>query len=151
MLLPPFDIEVQYLLRPPTTTLRPASMPRALKSPMLHPKMLPLAPGPQGWPGLPMAIQSRYRSQAAALSRAIRMLLMVMLRSGKKGRQGTYRDKAQSNRVMPSPRGTSQPTGRDFTAHLGSWLLWLVAIRQEEAQPSLQPVLERDADGEWFG
>lgn len=68
-----------------------------------------------------MAIQSRYRSQAATLSRAIRMLLMVMLRSGRKGRQGTYRDQAQDNRIMPLPRGTGPPTGRGFTAHLGSF------------------------------
>lgn len=87
-----------------------------------------------------MAIQSRYRSQAAALSRAIRMLLMVMLRSGRKGRQGTYRDQAQGNRVMPSPRGTHQPMHRGFTAHLGSLLLWLVADRQGEAQPSHRAV-----------
>lgn len=53
-----------------------------------------------------MAIQSRYRSQAAALSRAIRMLLMVMLRSGRKGGQGTYGDQAQGNEVMPLPGGT---------------------------------------------
>lgn len=106
VLLPPCDIKGQHLLHPPTTALQPALMPQALKPPMLHSKRLPPALGPRGWPGLPMAIQSRYRSQAAALSRAIRMPLMVMLRSGRKGRQGTCRDQAQGNGAMPLPRGT---------------------------------------------
>lgn len=107
-----------------------------------------------------MAIQSRYRSQAAAPSQAIRMLLMVMLRSGRKGRQGTCRDQAQGNGVMPLPGGTAWPTGRSFTAEFRSLLLWLVADRQVEAQPGcqarrpdlgLQPMLEGDARGGWFG
>lgn len=41
---------------------------------------------------LPTAIQSRYRSQAAPLSRAISTALMEMLRRGRKGRQGTCRE-----------------------------------------------------------
>ena len=65
---------------------------------------------------------------------------MVMLRSGRKGRQGTYRDQAQGNRVMPSPRGTGRSTGRGFTAHLGSLLLWLIADRQREGQLSRRAV-----------
>lgn len=47
--------------------------------------------------GSPRAIQSRYRSHAAAPSCAIRQLLAVMLSSGRKGRQGTY-----SHQVMES-------------------------------------------------
>lgn len=41
---------------------------------------------------LPTAIQSRYRSQAAPLSRASSTALMGMLRRGRKGRQGTCRE-----------------------------------------------------------
>ena len=85
-----------------------------------------------------MAIQRRYRSPAAALSRAIRMLLMVMLRSGRKGRQGTCRDQAEGNGVLPSPGGTGWPAGRGFAAKFSSLLLWLVANRQEEAQRGCQ-------------
>lgn len=47
---------------------------------------------------LPRAIQSRYRSHAAAPSCAIRQVLAVMLSSGRKGRQGTC-----SHQVMRSP------------------------------------------------
>lgn len=48
--------------------------------------------GPREWLCLPTAIQSRYRSQAAALSRAISTVLMEMLSRGRKGRQGTCRE-----------------------------------------------------------
>lgn len=94
-----------------------------------------------------MPIQSRYRSQAPALSRAIRMLLMVMLRSGSKGRQGTCRDQAQGNRVITSPRWTRQKfhSQVQLFAALGSCQEVRGRCEAQRSELGPQPVLERDA------